>query len=223
MPAHTNLKVASATFSMKKILTLFLLVLCFTACKAEKLAAVPAGTQVLVLGDSLSYGTGANPHEDYPSLLAANTGWNIINAGVPGDTSADGLARLPELLAEYEPKVLMIELGGNDFLHNVPSSQTVTNLKMIIQTAKSKNMTILLVAIPEFKPLKAAVGGLSDHPLYQKLAEETGVILIENVFSDVLSKNSLKSDHIHPNAKGYRMVEEILREELTELGLLRAK
>ena len=138
---------------MKKLFTLFLLVLCVAACKAEKLPAVPAGTPVLVLGDSLSYGTGANPHEDYPSILAANTGWNMINAGVPGDTSADGLARLPALLAEHEPKVLMIELGGNDFLHAVPTSQTVTNLKTIIQAAKSKNMTILLLAIPEFSPV----------------------------------------------------------------------
>jgi len=208
---------------MKKIVYLFLLTFSLLACRAEKVPAIPVGATVLILGDSLSYGTGANKNEDYPTLLAAHTGWNIVNAGVPGDTTAGGLERLPDLLDEHQPKLLMIELGGNDFLHNVPTEQTIANLKTIISQAKSKNITTLLIAIPEFKPLKAAMGGLSDHPLYGKMAEETKTLLIEDTFSEVLSKNSLKSDYIHPNAKGYRAVEEKMRESLTELGLFDAK
>jgi len=208
---------------MKNLFYIFFLTFSLLACRAEKVPAIPVGTTVLILGDSLSYGTGANKNEDYPTLLGAHTGWNIVNAGVPGDTTADGLARLPDLLNEHQPKLLMIELGGNDFLHGVPVGQTIANLNKIISQAKSKNITTVLIAIPEFKPLKAAMGGLSDHPLYEKMADETKTFLIEDTFSEVLSKNSLKADYIHPNAQGYRAVEEKMRESLTELGLFDAK
>lgn len=208
---------------MKKIICLFLFGFSLTACHKEKVPALPAGATVLVLGDSLSYGTGANLNEAYPVLLAAETGWKIVNAGVPGDTSEQGLARLPELLEAYQPKLLMVELGGNDFLRNVPTAKTTSNLKEIISQAKSKDVPTLLIAIPEFSPFKAAIGSLSDHPIYKKLAKENNVLLIEDVFSDVLSENSLKSDQIHPNAQGYRKVEEKMRESLIDLGLLQAK
>jgi acyl-CoA hydrolase len=206
---------------MIKWLPIFFLTLSLIACgDAEKLPAVPAGTKVLVLGDSLSYGTGAGKHQDYPTLLAQNTGWDIVNAGVPGDTSAQGLARLPNLLGEHQPKVLMLALGGNDFLRKVPIAQTKENLKTIIQTAKLKNISTILIAIPDYQPIKAAFGGLSDHAIYKELSEETQTPLIEGVFSDVLSDNKLKADHIHPNAQGYRVVEARLRESLAKLGLL---
>lgn len=95
---------------------LALLSLTLFACSSEsKLPALPSNSTVLILGDSLSYGTGATKGEDYPTLLAQNTGWQIINAGVPGDTTAQGLARLPNLLVEHQPSLLIVELGGNDF------------------------------------------------------------------------------------------------------------
>ncbi len=204
---------------MQKIFSLLLLSLVLAACTSEKVPTLPKDAVVVILGDSLSYGTGAAEGEDYPTLLAENTGWTIINAGVPGDTTADGLIRLPALLEEYRPQLLMIALGGNDFLRRTPNAQTITNLKAIIQQAKSKDTQVLLIAIPEFSPVKAAFGGLPDHPLYEKIAEETQVLLIEDTFTDVLSKNSLKADQIHPNAEGYREVEAQLRESLSELGL----
>ncbi len=192
-----------------------------TACGGnEKLPAIPAGSTVLILGDSLSYGTGADKGQDYPTLLAKSSGWDIINAGVPGDTSAQGLARLPSLLETHQPTVLMVELGGNDFLKKVPVSQTIANLKSIIQTGQSKGINVTLVAIPDYQPVKAAFGGLEDHSLYATLANEMQVPLIEDVFSSVLGKNSLKADYVHPNAEGYQQVEENLRLALQSLGLL---
>ncbi len=142
---------------------------------------------------------------------------------MPGDTAADGLDRLPALLERYEPTLLMIELGGNDLLRKVAISETIANLKQLIQTTQSKNIATLLIAIPDYKPLKAAFGGLEDHALYATLAEEMQVSLIENAFSSVLSKHSLKADYVHPNAKGYQQVEKNLRESLTELGLFQPK
>lgn len=188
--------------------------------KGEKYAAIPKGATVLILGDSLSYGTGAKEGEDYPTLLAATTGWEIINKGVPGDTSADGLARLPALLTEHRPKLVIVELGGNDILHQVPRSQITTNLTAILTLIKAQNIPTILVAIPEFNAIKAAVGSLDDHPLYETIAKETATPLIKHIFSEVLSDRSLKADQIHPNAEGYIAVSKKMQKQLVDLGFV---
>ena len=204
---------------MKKLIyLLFIFTLVSCGKSVEKYAAIPQGTTVLVLGDSLSYGTGANAGEDYPTLLAKTTSWNMINAGVPGDTTAGGLARLPELLAEHQPKLLIVELGGNDLLHQTAPTEITQNLSNILTLAKAQGIQAILVAIPEISPLKATFGNLSDHPLYEKLAKETNTPLIAEVFSNVLSDKDLKSDQIHANAKGYAVVSEKFGEKLKELG-----
>jgi acyl-CoA thioesterase-1 len=206
---------------MKKLIyLLFIFTLASCGKDVQKHSVVPAGATVLVLGDSLSYGTGANTGEDYPTLLAKSTGWNVINEGIPGDTSAGGLARLPSLLEQHQPKLLIVELGGNDFLHHAPHTETIANLKAILAEAKANSVTTILVAIPEINALKAAVGNLSDHPLYETLAKETNTPLITDVFSDVLSDRALKSDQIHANAKGYAVVSEMFGEKLKELGFI---
>ncbi|MDO9205260.1 MAG: arylesterase [Methylotenera sp.] len=195
-----------------------LLIFILVSCSIEKYPAIPKGATVVILGDSLSYGTGASEGEDYPNLLAKTTGWQIINAGIPGNTSADGLERLPRLLTAHRPKLLVVALGGNDFLQRLPSSETTANLKAILEQAKTQGITAVLVAVPELSPLKAAVGSLSDHPLYKKIAEETATPLVKNVFSEVLSDNSLKADQVHPNASGYGVVSGQMFEALKKLG-----
>lgn len=198
------------------------LVLLSTACGNQpQYANVPAKSTVVILGDSLTYGTGANKGEDYASILAVNTGWNIINAGVPGNTSLGGLERMPAILQEHEIDLLIIVLGGNDFLQRLPEQETFNNLKAILAQAKAKRIQTILLAIPEFSPMGAAFGNLSDHALYAKLAQESNIPLIENVFTDVLATNALKADSIHPNAEGYVMVEANLRQSLIKLGFLK--
>ena len=204
---------------MKKLIyLLFIFALVSCGKSAEKYAAIPQDATVLILGDSLSYGTGANTGEDYPSLLTKTTGWNIINEGVPGDTTAGGLARLPDLLEVYQPKLLIVELGGNDLLRQTSPTEITQNLSSILGLAKAQGIQAILVAIPEISPFKAAVGSLSDHPLYEKLAKETNTPLIADVFSDVLSDRALKADQIHPNAQGYIEVGKQMAEKLKELG-----
>lgn len=214
---------------LKKRLFLACVLLLIAACEPKpEYKALPAQANVVILGDSLTYGTGADKGEDYATLLANNTGWNVINAGVPGNRTSDGLERLPDLLAGHDTgerkiDLLIVELGGNDFLKQVPEGETVRNLKAILAQAKARRIQALLLAIPEFSPIGAAFGNLSDHPLYESLAKETGTPLVEDVFSGVLAKNSLKSDAIHPNAQGYRLVEENLHKALINLGFLTAK
>ncbi len=206
---------------MKHVLLLLVLAVLLVACSHPKHAAIPAGATVLVLGDSVSYGTGANPGEDYPALLAARTGWNIINAGVPGDTTADGLERLPALLEEHAPKLVLVELGGNDFLRQVPRQETVANLKSILTQITAKGIPAVLVGVPRPNLLGAAVGSLSDDPIFAEIGKETATPVVEEVLSDVLAKNALKADPIHPNAEGYRKVAEGMREALQKLGFVR--
>ncbi len=206
---------------LKHLLLIILLALALAGCSSEpQFPPLPRGANVLILGDSLSHGTGAAEGEDYPSLLAASTGWNIINAGVPGDTSAGGLQRLPDLLNRHEVDLLIVELGGNDFIRRVPQQETINNLRAILSEARANGIQPLLLAIPAFSPFGAAVGSLSDHELYRQLAKETGTPLVEDIFSDVLAKNALKADPIHPNTQGYRLVEEGLRKALSKKGFL---
>ena len=214
---------------LKRLIQVVCVLVAFSACDRDyQHSPLPSTSNVVILGDSLTFGTGAAEGEDYASILASTTGWNIINAGVPGNTSQDGLARLSDLLAAHETgnqkiDLLIVELGGNDFLRHVPEPQTVNNLKSILSQVKAKNIHIALIAIPEFSPVGAAFGTLSDHPLYERLAEETDTPLVEDLFSDVLAKNDLKADYIHPNAAGYKVVASKLHDALIDLGYLRKK
>ncbi|WP_036303032.1 GDSL-type esterase/lipase family protein [Methylotenera sp. L2L1] len=204
-----------------------IIVVLFAACDSgHQFTTLSANANVVVLGDSLTYGTGAADGEDYVSLLSADTGWKMMNAGVPGNTSADGLSRLDGLLASHDDgsqkiDLLIVELGGNDFLKHVPETETVRNLNAILTQSKARNIQTVLIAIPKFSPIGAAFGNLEDHPLYEKLADQTNTPLIDSVFSDVLAKNSLKADPIHPNADGYRIVATDLKSALSDFGFLK--
>ena len=193
-----------------------------TACgkKAPKHSALPRGSAVLALGDSLTYGYGANPTESYPARLAELTGWAITNGGVSGDTSAQALARLPELLREHTPHLVIISIGGNDFLRRQPENETRTNIRAIIQACKAAGAETLLVGVPGVG-VGAALGYPGDHPLYADLAKAENVPYYANGWSQILGKDALKSDQIHPNAAGYAEFARGLTAYLKENGWLR--
>ena len=193
-----------------------------TACgkKAPKHSALPRGSAVLALGDSLTYGYGANPTESYPARLAELTGWAITNGGVSGDTSAQALARLPELLREHTPHLVIISIGGNDFLRRQPENETRTNIRAIIQACKAAGAETLLVGVPGVG-VGAALGYPGDHPLYADLAKAENVPYYANGWSQILGKDALKSDQIHPNAAGYAEFARGLAAYLKENGWLR--
>jgi len=188
--------------------------------KTAKHAALPRGTAVLALGDSLTYGYGASPAESYPARLATLSGWSITNGGVSGDTSAQALARLPELLREHTPRLVIISIGGNDFLRRQPENETRTNIRAIIQACKAAGAETLLVGVPSVG-VGAALGYPSDHPLYADLAKAENVPYYANGWSQILGKDALKSDQIHPNAAGYAEFARGLTAYLKENGWLR--
>lgn len=197
-----------------------LLVLGACAKTARHAQPVPAGSTVLALGDSLTYGTGAAPDTAYPAVLAGLTGWQIVNAGVPGDTSAQALQRLPDLLAQHQPRLVIVSIGGNDFLRKLPEDETRAHIKTICQQAQKSGVQVLLVAVP--KPsVTAALGKLSDHPLYADLADELKLPLQRNGWSEVLADADLRSDAVHANAQGYARFAHSLRDTATQTGLLK--
>ncbi|EMS2414802.1 arylesterase [Neisseria gonorrhoeae] len=193
--------------------------LLLTACgrkSARTHAKIPEGSTVLALGDSLTFGYGANPGESYPAQLQKLTGWNIVNGGVSGDTSAQALSRLPALLAR-KPKLVIVGIGGNDFLRKVPEEQTRANIAKIIETVQKENIPAVLVGVPHIT-LGALFGHLSDHPLYEDLSEEYGIPLFGGAWAEILGNNNLKSDQIHANGKGYRKFAENLNQFLRKHG-----
>ena len=188
--------------------------------KPPKHNALPRGSAVLALGDSLTYGYGANPTESYPARLAELTGWTVTNGGVSGDTSAQALARLPELLREHTPRLVIISIGGNDFLRRQPENETRTNIRAIIQACKAAGAETLLVGVPGVG-IGAALGYPGDQPLYADLAKAENVPYYANGWSQILGKDALKSDQIHPNAAGYAEFARGLTAYLKENGWLR--
>lgn len=193
--------------------------LLLTACgrkSSRTHTKIPEGSTVLALGDSLTFGYGANPGESYPAQLQKLTGWNIVNGGVSGDTSAQALSRLPALLAR-KPKLVIVGIGGNDFLRKVPEEQTRANIAKIIETVQKENIPAVLVGVPHIT-LGALFGHLSDHPLYEDLSKEYSIPLFGGAWAEILGDNNLKSDQIHANGKGYRKFAEDLNQFLRKQG-----
>ena len=195
--------------------------LALSACSGKrKYAALPAGSTVLALGDSLTYGYGVAAGSGYPAQLARLTGWKVVNGGVSGDTSAQASARLPALMRQHRPALVLAGIGGNDFLRKIPEAETRSNIGNILQAVKADSVPVVLVAEP-YLSLGALVGMPSDHPLYADLADRYDVPLLSDAWSDILGNKDLKSDQIHANAEGYRVFAEKMRDFLRELGFYR--
>ena len=201
----------SAQRFLVALLALFLLAACDRAPTLPKLGSHDV---IVAFGDSLTHGTGASADTAYPAVLASLTGLAVINAGVPGDTTASALQRLPAVLAEHQPRLVLLCLGGNDMLRKQPESTTENNLRLLVQAIRASGANVVLIGVPAPK----LFGGAPD--FYARIAKDMGLPLEQDIFSDVLKDNRLKSDPIHANAAGYRVVAERLAEFLREAGAL---
>jgi len=202
-------------------LLLLLALACFAGCgKAPRLAALPAGSPVLAFGDSITHGTGAGPGEDYPSLLAVSSGWRVHNAGVPGDTAATARERIGETLQATRPLLVIVELGGNDFLRRRPEAEVKEDLRAIVRASRQAGAEVVLVAVPRLSLLGAISGQLPDAKIYADLASEEKLPLLPGIVAGILADPKLKADPIHPNAAGYRQMASEIAARLRHVGLL---
>ena len=195
-------------------LVLALAVLGLAACggNVPELPKLQSGDVVLAFGDSLTFGAGASEAESYPAVLSGLIGRPVIRSGVPGEVTAQGLERLPQALDEHQPKLVILCLGGNDLLQKVGEQQIEANLRSMIGLIRARGIALMLVGVP--KP-----GLFTDPPkFYGELAKEFALPYEGVVVKDVLYSNELKSDPIHPNAKGYRKMAEAIARLLKKAG-----
>ena len=198
---------------------------------------------ILAFGDSLTFGTGAAPGESYPAVLERLVGRRVVNEGIPGEITGEGLARLPEVLKREKPALLILCHGANDLLRFLDKRQAAANLRAMIRLAREKGAAVVLIAVPlpgialSPEPLYLEIATekgatvriavpslgitLSPEPLYREIATEMGLPFEENALTTILSDGTLLSDPIHPNAAGYRQLAESIASLLKRSGAVK--
>ncbi|KND48224.1 MAG: acyl-CoA thioesterase I [Parcubacteria bacterium C7867-006] len=160
------------------------------------------GVDIIAFGDSLIEGVGASsPDKNLISLLSKSIGKPIVNLGVSGNTTIDGLKRLSDL-DNYKPKVIILLLGGNDYLRKIPIDETFDNLGKIISNLQDRGAVVLVLGVR---------GGLFSDKFeskFQDLSEKYNTAYVSDVLDGLFANTKYMSDAIHPNDLGYKKIEE---------------
>jgi acyl-CoA thioesterase-1 len=162
--------------------------------------ANPVGEDIVCFGDSLTYGTGASEDMDYPSQLSDMVSMSVINAGVPGDTTATALARLEDDVLSESPRIVLITLGGNDLKNKVSKEKAFGNLRTIVTSIQDEGALVIVAGI------NIPFYGRGFGKAYKELCNEVGAVLIPNIFKGIMGNPKLMSDPIHPNDDGYAIM-----------------
>jgi lysophospholipase L1-like esterase len=160
------------------------------------------GSTIVAFGDSLTSGFGAGEGEDYPARLAELIGHPVVNAGRSGDTTESALERIEPAVLSRDPRIVIVGLGGNDFLRSEPIATTESNLRSIVRKSHDAGAMVVLLGF-EFPSLNANYDAM-----YRRIAREEECLLIPDVLDGILRDPALKSDEIHPNAAGYQVLAE---------------
>ncbi len=147
-------------------------------------------------------------------MLEKLIGHKVINAGIPGEISKKGLARLPGLIEKYRPGLIIICHGANDILRKLDLTKTRNNLQQMISLAKKNNSEVVLIGVPEFSLF------LSPEPMYQALAEKNQLPISNDILSEIIGNSSLKSDRVHPNTQGYQRLAQDIAALLQRSGAI---
>jgi len=192
---------------------LIALLLLSAACSGgPKLPRLAPDAVVLAFGDSLTFGTGAKEEQSYPARLQALIGRDVVSAGVPGELSAQGLARLPAVLEQAKPQLVILCHGGNDLLRKLDNEQTARHIRAMVGLARARGAEVVLIGVP--KP------GLLPSPaaFYEAIANELRLPYEGAALRMILTDNALKSDLVHPNAAGYARLAEAVAALLKKAG-----
>jgi len=195
---------------MKIRIFIFLLLLILTGgCSREpEIKNIDStGKNIICFGNSLTFGTGAKRSNSYPAILGRRLDIPVINAGVKGDKSKDGLMRIEEDVLNKEPLMVIIEFGGNDYLASVDKNETLKNIEKMVDLIQDKGAMVVLLEV------KAGIWSDTYLKGFKKIAKEKKALLIPDILGGIMFKSEYMSDYIHPNDKGYKiMAERILRE-----------
>lgn len=149
---------------------------------------------IIIFGDSLAYGTGATEGNDIASILQDRLGQRVLNAGIPGNTSADARERLAGVVSK-EPSIVVVIIGGNDVLRRIPKEQTLENVRTIIHEIEKNGARAVLVGIST----------LAYNSSYRDIAHEFNIEFVPRLLDKTKGDASLMSDPLHPNDQGYRI------------------
>ena len=199
---------------MNRRLIIISCLMLLTACSGPKLGALTADAVILAFGDSLTSGVGARKNKNYPAVLAQLTGLQVINAGIAGETTAQGLERLSQVLDQSSPDLVILIEGGNDILRGLNLAQAKSNLRDMVVLIKQRNIDLVLIGVPK-KSLF-----LSVHPMYKELATELDLVFDGKLLAELQGTAALKSDIVHFNEMGYQKMAESIYAVLQERGAL---
>lgn len=203
-------------FRLFSVVLLLCSALLLSSCSDNpRLTPLPNDAVILAFGDSLTYGTGTRRENSYPAVLQQLSGRRVINAGIPGEMTSGGLARLADTLYEHQPQLLILCLGGNDMLRRRDKQEIEQNLEKMVTISREQGVAVLLLGVPQ-----PAIFGLESADLYYSLAERLQLPLEAEALPAILSDKSLRSDQIHPNTTGYRLLAETVHEKLKQSGAL---
>lgn len=179
--------------------------------RLDPATAPTAGTVVIAFGDSLVEGVGASQGRDVVSVLSSRTGVPIVNAGRRGDTTADALTRLDRDVLSRDPRIVIVLLGGNDFLRRVPRERTLAHLTEIVERIRARGAAVILAGV--------SLGLFVDHygAGYEDIARRTSTVLVPDVLDGIFGRANLMADQIHPNDRGYALVADRLEPALRRL------
>ena len=183
-------------------------------CTDPLLQPLPNGAVIVAYGDSLTDGKGVERDDAYPAVLQSRVGRTVRNEGVSGETTAQGLKRLPGVLDRNRPDLLILLEGGNDILRNTDPADIERNLDSMISLARERDIAVALIGVPK----RSLYSNTAD--LYRELAERHGIPLEDSVIASLLRKSSMKSDSVHFNRAGYRALAQGVQELLTKHGAL---
>jgi acyl-CoA thioesterase-1 len=196
-------------------LYLFAILVMVGACGGENLATIrnirSSGQAIICFGDSLTEGVGAGSGEDYPSILSRQLGSPVINAGVRGDTTAAALARLDGEVLTKNPRLVIVLLGGNDFLRQQPRGETRRNLEEIVHRVQAQGAMVVIAGI------KLGLFGDDYGEIFEQTAKRFDALYIPQVMKGIFTDASLRSDSIHPNGAGYRLIAERIADKVRPL------
>lgn len=177
------------------------IVLLLVGCAKREIKNIDSeGKNIICFGNSITFGYGVNQGEDYPSVLARMTNIPVINAEIDGDTSQEAIKRLESDVLDKKPLLVVVEFGGNDFLRRIPKDVTIKNIKEMVERIQAKGAMVAIVDISAGIILKEYCTALYN------LSREKDAIFISGVFNDIITTPSLKSDFVHPNALGYKII-----------------
>jgi len=178
-----------------------ILVFGLTGCTKREIKNLDAkGSTIVCFGDSITFGYGANPGEDYPSALARMINLPVINAGIDGDITSEAVKRIKSDALDRNPFLVIIEFSGNDFLRKIPKEVTLNNIKTMVEQIQAKGVMVAIVDI------SAGMFLAEYRKAFYNLAREEGAIFIPHILSGIITNPSMKSDFLHPNAQGYKMI-----------------